>query len=82
MSYETLATLAGTMGSFLGTLAGILINSKLTAYRIEQLEKKVDKHNKVVERVFTLEKHSAVTDEEIKVANHRICDLEQYHKNF
>ena len=66
--------------SLLGTIAGILASSKLTAYRIEQLEKKVDKHNQVIERVYILEKRDAVVEEEIKVANHRMDDLEEYHK--
>ena len=65
------------IGSALGTFAGILINSKLTNYRIEQLEKKQDKHNEVIERVYHLEQHDAVVYEEIKVANHRIEDLER-----
>ena len=64
-------------GSALGTFAGIIINTKLTNYRIEQLEKKQDKHNQVIERVYHLEQHDAVMDEEIKVANHRINDLER-----
>jgi hypothetical protein len=54
--------------------------SDLTLYRISQLEAKVEKHNGVIERVYALEKHEAVVDEEIAVANHRIEDLEQYHK--
>lgn len=62
--------------SLAGALIGILASAKLTTYRIEQLEKKVDKHNQVIERVYALEKKSAVVDEEIKVANHRIADLE------
>ena len=65
------------IGSALGTFAGIFINAKLTNYRIEQLEKKQDKHNQVIERVYHLEQHDAVVDEEIKVANHRIEDLER-----
>ena len=65
------------IGSALGTFAGILINPKLTNYRIEQLEKKQDKHNEVIERVYHLEQHDAVVDEEIKVANHRIENLER-----
>ena len=73
----SLVTLAGTA---LGTLAGILINTKLSNYRIEQLEKKVDKHNNLIERTYKLEQHNAVIDEEIKVANHRIEDHEEYHK--
>ena len=70
-------SLFGTLG---GTFGGIITASKLTNYRIEQLEKKVEKHNNVVERVYILEKHEAVIDEEIKVANHRIEDLESLHK--
>jgi hypothetical protein len=57
--------------SMLGTLIGSFGGSRLTAYRIEQLEKKVDKHNNFAERVPILE-------EQMKVANHRISDLEQY----
>lgn len=70
-------SLIGTLG---GTFGGILTANKLTNYRIEQLEKKVEKHNRVVERVYILEKNEAVMEEEIKVANHRIDDLEQFHK--
>lgn len=77
---EIITSLIGVIGSFLGTLAGIMINSKLTNYRIEQLEKKVDKHNHVIERVYQLEKSEAVFKEDLKVANHRIEDLEGYHK--
>lgn len=71
-------SLVGTLG---GSLAGILTANKLTNYRIQQLEKRVEAHNKVIERVYLLEKHEAVMDEEIRVANHRIDDLEQFHKN-
>ena len=77
---EIAVALIGAVGSLLGTFGGILVASKLTNYRIEQLEKKVDKHNQVIERVYRLEQHDAVVDEEIKVANHRIRDLEGYHK--
>lgn len=58
------------LGIVIGTFGGILASSRLTNYRLEQLEKKVDKHNSVVERTFILE-------EKIKVANHRIDDLEK-----
>ena len=43
------------VGTLLGTIGGILAANKLTNYRIEQLEKKVDKHNTVIERTFKLE---------------------------
>ena len=56
--------------SLLGTLIGSFGGTQLIKYRIEQLEKKVGKHNSVVERTYLLE-------EKIKVANHRIDDLER-----
>lgn len=68
------------MGTALGSLAGVFSSSRLSLYRIEQLEKKVDKHNNLIERVYKIEERSAVFDEEIKVANHRIADLENLHK--
>lgn len=49
----------------------------LIVYRIDKLEQKQDKYNHLQERVFNLEKDSAVVNEEIRVANHRIADLEQ-----
>jgi hypothetical protein len=56
-------SLAGTL---LGSLFGILAANKLTNYRIEQLERKVEKHNNVIERVYGLEKQLAVDEEEIE----------------
>ena len=80
MTEQIIITAISFLGTALGTLGGIVAANKLTVYRIEQLEKKVEKHNNVIERVFAIEKHEAVLDEEIKVANHRIDDLEEYHK--
>lgn len=62
--------------SLAGTLAGSFGGMKLISYRIEQLEKRVDKHNNVIERVYRLEEKDALHDEQMKVANHRIADLE------
>ena len=80
MSDTVLIAFLSLIGTLVGTLGGILVANKLVIYRLEQLEKKVEKHNNVVERVYILEKDKAVIEEEIKVANHRIEDLEQYHK--
>ena len=80
MTTEIIVALIGLFGSAVGSLVGILINSRLSNYRIEQLEKKVDKHNNLIERTYNLEREEAVLQEEIKVANHRIDDLEEYHK--
>ena len=65
------------VGTAVGSIAGILTANKLSNYRIAQLEKKVEKHNQVVERVYRLEKTSAVFDEDLKVVNHRLSDLEK-----
>lgn len=65
-----LLSLVGTLG---GSFCGILTANKLTNYRIEQLEAKVEKHNKVIERVYNLEKHEAVIEEEIE-------HLKKYHE--
>lgn len=77
MEPEIIVSLITLLGSALGTFAGIFVNSKLTAYRIEQLEKKQDKHNAVIERTYKLEETVALQEEKIKVANHRIDDLER-----
>ena len=70
--------------SFAGTLFGAYIANRKSAaimeYRLQQLEKKVDKHNTVIERTYALEKRADVMDEKIKVANNRIADLEQSEK--
>ena len=80
MQTEVVVALVGLAGSSLGSLAGVVASAKLTAYRLEQLEKKVDKHNTVIERTYKLEETQAVMEEQIKVANHRIADLEKNQK--
>lgn len=70
--------------ALVGTLGGSYMANKKTtaliAYRLEQLEEKVNKHNQVIERTYKLEEHEAIVDEKIRVANHRIDDLEKFHK--
>lgn len=52
------------LGTVVGTFAGILTSAKLTNYRLEQLEKKVDKHNRLVERMYKLESDVKILKEE------------------
>ena len=61
------------VGTIIGSLGGIVTSAKLTNYRIQQLEKKVEKHNNFAERIPVLE-------EKIKVEEHRITDLEDVYK--
>jgi uncharacterized coiled-coil protein SlyX len=67
--------------AFAGTVFGAYLSNRKSAalltYRLEQLEKKVDKHNSVIERTYALEEKDAVQEEQLKVINHRITDLEQ-----
>lgn len=91
MSDTIIVALIGLAGSGLGAFCGVVISSKLTQYRLEQLEKKVQAHNNLIERTYRLESRmdgmeQALTDheelygEKIRVANHRIEDLEGFHK--
>ena len=76
MRGEVVVALITLLCSAIGTIGGIFATNKMTAYRIEQLEKKVDKHNQVVERMYEAEKNISVISEEIKNVNHRIEELE------
>jgi len=67
---EIIVAIIAFCGTMVGTAGGIIASTKLTNFRLAQLEKKVDKHNSIVERTYILE-------EKMKVANHRIGDLEK-----
>lgn len=69
MNDAQLISLFSCIGTLLGTLGGIITSGNLTAYRIKQLEKKVEVHNNFAGRI-------PVIEEQIKVMNHRISDLE------
>ncbi len=68
MSSELLVALLALAGTLAGSFGGILVANKLVNYRLEQLEKKVEKHNNLVERI-------AMAENEIKIINHKIDDL-------
>lgn len=72
MTGTVIVAILSLIGTLVGTFGGIITANKLTTYRIEQLEKKVEKHNQVVERVYILEKQEAVIEEEIE-------HLREYH---
>lgn len=70
MNNDIIVAMLALIGTLAGTFGGILTSSKLTSYKIEQLEKKADKHNSFAERI-------PIIEEKIKVVNHRIDDLEK-----
>lgn len=80
MTDTIIVALLSLAGTLIGSIFGILTSNKLVVYRIEQLEKKVEKHNNVLERVYTLEKNEALLKEEIDVANDKIKELEESHQ--
>lgn len=60
-------------------IVGVIQNNKtkvLIEYRVEELTKEVKEHNKLIDRTYKLEEITAIHEEKIKVANHRIDDLE------
>lgn len=70
MLAQIIVAILSFAGTAIGTLGGIIASAKLTNYRIQQLEKRVEEHNKFARRLPVLE-------EKISVANNRIADLEQ-----
>ena len=76
MNPQIITALIAFAGTVIGTFGGILAASRLTVYRIEQLEKKVDRHNNLIERMYCVEEQVAVLDTKQRVADHRIGDLE------
>lgn len=69
MNPEVIAAVLALVGTIIGSGGGILVSSKLTNYRLQQLENKVAEHNSYARRM-------PVVEEQIKVINHRINDLE------
>ena len=70
MNTEIIIAGVAALGSAFGSLCGIVVSAKLTNYRIEQLENRVAEHNNFARRM-------PVIEEQIKVINHRIEDLEK-----
>ena len=60
-----------------GTILTVISGSKLTAYRLQKLEEKVQAHNNLIERMYEVEKRVDVDENRIKVSEHRIDDLEK-----
>lgn len=70
---QILVALLGFAGTLAGSLLGVLTTQKLTQYRLQQLEEKVNQHNNLIERTFRLEGQVAECQHDIK-------DLKAYHR--
>lgn len=69
MTETIIVALISLAGTLIGSLGGIVVSSKMTNYRIEQLEKKVDKHNNFAEKI-------PIINVQIETINHRLDELE------
>lgn len=72
MNGETITALFSLFGSLIGTFGGIIAGAKLMNYRIEQLEKQVEKHNNVVERMYQAEGHIEELQHDVQDIKKRI----------
>ena len=69
MKSEIIVALFSLVGTFVGTIGGILASQKLITYRLSELEKKVDKHNDLVDRMYKIESRVTLLEDEMKVRN-------------
>lgn len=73
MNSEIIVALLGLLGTLAGSFLGVVAANKLTQYRLQQLEEKVNKHNNLVERTYVLEG-------KVNELQHDVKDLKAYHK--
>ena len=73
MSQEIIVALLGLTGTLAGSFLGVVAAGKLTSYRLQQLEEKVNKHNHLIERTYILEG-------KMNECQHEIKELKAYHK--
>ena len=66
MDNTIVVAILGFLGTCVGTIGGILATSKLTNYRLQELEKKVDKHNTLIDRMYKVEARVTLVEDELK----------------
>lgn len=76
MTPEIIVALLGLFGTLIGSFLGIVTSSKLTQYRIQQLEEKVNKHNSMIERTYRLENQMEEVREDISDLKRVVNKLE------
>lgn len=73
MSDAIIVAVISGLCTLAGSFAGVVTSSRLTQYRLSELEKQVNRHNQVIERTYRLEGRM---DE----VEHEVTDLKAYHK--
>lgn len=74
MSETVIVALLSLVGTVAGSALGVIASNKLIQYRLEQLEKKVQAHNNLIERTYKIEG-------QLEECQHDIRDLKSYHKH-
>ena len=80
MDKEVIVALLALIGSVVGSLLANRKSTALIIYRVDQLEKQVNKHNNVIERTYELEKHDATVQQDLKSIHETLERLEDYHR--
>ena len=73
MSETIIVGLLSLAGTLIGSICGIIASQKLTIYRIEQLEKKVDKHNQIADKVLEMQGRMNEVEHNIRDLKGRVC---------
>ena len=78
MNVDFLTGVVSLIASLVGTFGGIITSTKLTNYQINELKKRVDKHNNVIERTYKLEEHCKYVDERIEKLESEVENNEKH----
>lgn len=77
MADTVIVALLSLAGTAIGGFVSVITSTRLTSYKIQELQKQVEKHNEVVERTFRLEEHAAIVDYQLGSADRRLIELEK-----
>ena len=77
---SALVAICSLVGTIYGSRAGVKEANELVNYKLEQLTDKVNKHNNLIERMYSVEEHETIIEEKIKAINHRLKALEELRK--
>lgn len=78
MSDTIIVAILSLIGTSVGSILSVLTASKLTSYKIDELQKQVEKHNSVIERTYHLEQRATVVDVKLEAAEARLSALENH----
>lgn len=88
MTPAVITAISTVIGAIISGIVALIVSSiqhnktvAIIEVKVEELTKRVDKHNNLVERMYAVEEQARLSEERIKVANHRLEDLEEQNKD-